>query len=111
VLPQSGSKTAQFLDVPLKPLNLHERIDALEPPALEALPLSSIQISGRFSVSDAYAWVANCIPDLPPNASSEAQVLSFRSTFVGTYLVVELSEGRIVVRSDNVSALTIVKVR
>lgn len=33
----------------------------------------------------------------------------FRSSFVGTYIVVELSDGEITVLSDNLSVITIIK--
>lgn len=34
------NKTAQFLDIPLKPLNLHERIEELKDDIINELPLS-----------------------------------------------------------------------
>lgn len=40
---------------------------------------------------------------------SEKHTLYFKSTFVGTYIVVELSDGEIVVQSDNLSVITIIK--
>lgn len=54
-----------MLEIPLKPLNLHERIAALNPNEMEELPLSKIVISGRFTQSDGLQWISNCIPNVP----------------------------------------------
>jgi hypothetical protein len=52
--PNTGNKTCQVIDVPIKPLNLHGRVDKIEQEVLDKLPLSSIDISGKFSMSDAH---------------------------------------------------------
>jgi len=111
VVPRLESKnlTCQYLDVPLKPLNLHERVDQIAPEELAALPLSSIQIQGRFSLADAHTWVSNCLQDVPP--AGDYQTLFFKSAFVGTCLVLQLRAALIKVQSDNLSVLTIIKVR
>ena len=54
-----------MLEVPLKPLNLHERITALTAQEMEELPLSRIVIRGRFTQSDGLQWISNCIPNVP----------------------------------------------
>jgi hypothetical protein len=59
------------LDVPLKPLNLHERIDDIEEAIQSKLLLSKIKITGVFSLSDAHNWIQNCLPDVPPNVSAD----------------------------------------
>jgi len=90
--PSTGNKTAQFLDVPLKPLNLHERIDSIDENLKSELPLSIVKIKGKFSLNDAHNWISNCIPDVPPNAGHDDQNAShnlyFKSSFVGTFLFV-----------------------
>ncbi|CDW85212.1 bardet-biedl syndrome 7 protein [Stylonychia lemnae] len=111
--PSTGNKTAQFLDVPLRPLNLHEKIDAVDENLKSELPLSQISINGKFSLTDAHNWISNCLPDVPPNVSSDEQdqvhTLYFKSTFVGTFLFIELQKAKIIVESDNISVITIIK--
>lgn len=68
VLPK-GSSTCQVIDVELKPLSLHERIDAIDQSILEKLPLSSIGIKGKFSLTDAHNWISQCLPDVPQNVN------------------------------------------
>ena len=95
-------------------MNLHERINDLDKDTYDSLMLSTIKILGRFSLSEAHHWVSNCLPDFPPNVSQdeEDQVhkFQFKSTFVGTYLFLELSKQQIIIKSDNLSVMTIIKV-
>lgn len=41
-----------MLEIPLKPLSLHERVTTLTPEEMASLPLSKIVIRGRFSQQD-----------------------------------------------------------
>lgn len=54
VMPQA-SNTSQVIDVELKPLNLHERIDSI--PELEQLPMSRLSLKGRFTMTDGHNWI------------------------------------------------------
>ncbi len=68
VIPRGGDMvTCQVLDVELKPLNLHERIESLKEDERESLPLSKVTLKGRFSVSEALGWIGSCLPDVPHN--------------------------------------------
>lgn len=73
-----------------------------------------IKIEGKFSLSDAHTWISNCLPDFPPNVSHEEEEKThnfvFKSSFVGTYLIMELKKGKILIESDNISVITIIKV-
>ena len=73
VIPKAdnGNKTCQCLDIPLKPLNLHERIEKVEDSVWELLPLSRIKMLGNFSLSDAHNWISNCLPDVPLNGAQD----------------------------------------
>ena len=82
-----------MLDIPIKPLNLHERINTIEKEDYERLMLTKIKIGGRFTSSDAFYWISRCIPDVPPNVNIEEDeninsTLYFKSLFVGTYLII-----------------------
>lgn len=101
-----------MLEIPLKPLNLHERISALTPNEMEELPLSRIVLGGRFSQSDGLQWVANIIPNVPNvigDGQSSTLTYFFRSSFTKTVLVVQIEEESITVQSDNFSVITIIK--
>jgi Bardet-Biedl syndrome 7 protein len=79
------------------------------------MPLTQIKISGKFNLSDAHSWISNCIPDVPPNVSSDdhdqVHTYFFKSLFIGTHLILEMSKGNILLKSDNISVLTIIKVK
>lgn len=68
VLPKD-SNTSQVIDIELKPLSLHERVDSIQ--NRDQLPLSTISILGKFSLTDAHNWISVCLPDVPQNVSHE----------------------------------------
>jgi len=101
-----------MLDIPLKPLNLHERINVLNASEIEELPLSKIVIRGRFSQQDGLQWISNCLPNVPTvigDGGTNKLTYTFRSSFTRTYLIVEIEDEAITVQSDNFSVITIVK--
>ena len=101
-----------MLEIPLKPLNLHERVSSLPAHELAELPLSRLVISGRFTQSDGLQWIANCIPNVPNvvgDGGTQTITYYFKSSFTRTHLVVEIEDEKIIVQSDNFSVITIVK--
>ena len=58
-----GNLISVGLEVPLKSLNLHQRISSID--TVTTLPFSHIKISGKFDTSEALTWIANSIPDVP----------------------------------------------
>lgn len=115
ILPQASTKnrTAASLQIPLKPLSLHERISEIKPEIFVDLPLSEIVITGKFSLSEGVQWVSNCLPDVPTSHSESDEgkmsTFFFKSSFLGTYLICQIENGTINVKSDNFSVMTIVK--
>lgn len=101
-----------LFEVPLKPLNLHERVPGLDPNEMEHLPLSEIVVRGRFSQQDGLQWVSNCLPNVPNvigDSGAATLTYTFRSCFTHTFLIVEIMDQTITVQSDNFSVITIVK--
>jgi len=49
------------------------------------------------------------LPDVPPATHEEKEVLIYRSTFLGTVIEITVTASEIVIKSDNISAITIVK--
>jgi len=89
-----------MLEIPLKPLNLHDRITSLTAQEMEQLPLSRLVIRGRFSQSDGLQWISNCVPNVPSVVGDgNQQILTyfFRSIFTRTILVVEIEDATITV--------------
>jgi Bardet-Biedl syndrome 7 protein len=99
------------IEVPLKPLSQHERISSIAPELLDQLPWSTLKVSGSFSYAEAVNWCSHFVPNISQSQSESAlkQTFYFKSCFTQTYLFMEVQQNSIVVRSDNISAITIVK--
>ena len=90
-------------------MNLHQRVGEIQLP--EDVPLSVLRFKGTFSADNAMQWISSCINDVPTQAgeSEELVKMYFKSTFIDTIIVVEVSPGLLEVKSDNLSAITIIK--
>jgi hypothetical protein len=107
ILPH-GEQTAISLEIPIKALNLHAR-SQISDSQLGGLPVSTIEIRGSFSVDDALAWLNDCLPDVPMSSTESKLVIGYKSAFLGTLLQVRVSDNSIVVQTDNLSVLAIIK--
>jgi Bardet-Biedl syndrome 7 protein len=109
ILARTGSenvdRSAMEIKIPIKPLSLHSRIHKLP----EGRPMSHVKISGSFSMGQAHQWVLNALPEVPEMAQGESAYFIYESTFVGTVLTVNYTAGEVVMMSDNVSSLAILK--
>lgn len=108
-----GSTACQSLEVPLKPLNLHQKVHELS----EDLILSTLTITAaNLTISDLMEWVSNILPDVPSIVDQAKSSIKFiyKSSFLGSYLSLNIShtdaQGEIIIQSDNYSVLTIMKV-
>jgi Bardet-Biedl syndrome 7 protein len=118
IMPKLAPKTCQRAELRIKPLSLHEKVykEAIAA-ELASRPLSTLTLTGAFSLPDVHAWVQLCLPDvsakLAPSSGGDAaggtQILYFKSTFLQTILTVEYSKGRCVFRSDSLTSISIVK--
>ena len=118
----------QSLEIPLKPLNLHQKIQQLDEATQSRLMLSSLRISNKnLDIEDSLQWIGNILPDVPSYIDSALQTVTFyyQSSFVGSYLIITLRAplfgddsdpnnesanfGRIDIQTDNYSVLTIMK--
>ncbi|KAL0212018.1 hypothetical protein RCL1_005644 [Eukaryota sp. TZLM3-RCL] len=91
--------------IPLKPLALHHII-AQVPPMVDT---SEVSITGTFSVSEAYRWLVQLVPGMSERLVSDSGTLSCVSLFSGAYLSISYRSGAIVAKSDNITALSIIK--
>jgi hypothetical protein len=49
------------------------------------------------------------LPEVPPSGSEEKLTLGYKQSFLGTLLLVKLQANQIVVTTDNLSVLAIIK--
>eukprot|EP01017_Pseudomicrothorax_dubius_P042816 TRINITY_DN7043_c0_g1_i3.p1 TRINITY_DN7043_c0_g1~~TRINITY_DN7043_c0_g1_i3.p1 ORF type:complete len:729 (-),score=128.21 TRINITY_DN7043_c0_g1_i3:32-2218(-) len=107
VIPVANPKTSQSLQIPVRPLSLHERI--VETSLDEgSLPLNILTIKGSFSFSDMNSWMNQALPEVPKTEDEQARVI-YRSTFVGTVLIADYQAGSAIFKSDSISTITILK--
>jgi len=73
--------------------------------------MSLLKFKGSFSADNAMQWISSCINDVPTQTSESEELVKmyFKSTFIDTVIVIEVSPGVLEVRSDNLSAITIIK--
>eukprot|EP00047_Mylnosiga_fluctuans_P014175 m.36010 g.36010 ORF g.36010 m.36010 type:complete len:696 (-) comp5369_c0_seq1:161-2248(-) len=92
---------------PIRALSLHHR--AAEGLSAGAGPINTLTLTGAFSLSDIHGWLALCLPDLPEKAPKEVNEFSYRCSLIDTRLECAYQHGQAVVRTDSLSALSIVR--
>lgn len=112
VTPRTTPKSIlrRVFDIPA--LSLHQRV--AEDPASGSDPaadpsMSSIILSGNFSIKDAHAWVYRSFLDVPANVTSDECRLTFRNTFSQALLYVRYRRGELFAGSHNLSALAVLR--
>ena len=65
ILPQK-SNMCQSLEIPLKPLNLHQKIDVIDEYTRGKLMLSRLCVKNQnLDIEDSLQWIQNILPDVP----------------------------------------------
>eukprot|EP00002_Diphylleia_rotans_P015635 TRINITY_DN3026_c0_g1_i5.p1 TRINITY_DN3026_c0_g1~~TRINITY_DN3026_c0_g1_i5.p1 ORF type:complete len:286 (-),score=60.03 TRINITY_DN3026_c0_g1_i5:289-1146(-) len=108
IIPRSTPKCCQVVSHPIKPLSLHQRIASIDEESI-GRPLNELRITGSFGLAEAHAWVIFCLPDVPEKVTTEDVFYCFQSTFLGTYLFCRYKKGYLVLRSDSISTISILK--
>lgn len=107
VVPRMAPKTCQCASFTLKPLALHEKVASGVNAGARAV--TTLKISGDFSLADIHAWASSALPELPPRLSADEARFDFHSTFLDTKLTAEYKRGFATFASDNPSTISIVK--
>jgi len=105
VLPSTNPKTAHLINLPIKPLSLHEKLSD----SPKDIPLNELKLTGPFTVMDMHQWLSMCVNELPSRPTDDEMVVSYRSTFVGTVLVGRYSKGTASFKSDSIMTISVMK--
>lgn len=105
VLPQTNPKVAHLVTLAVKPLSLHEKISDVP----NDIPMNELKLTGNFTVADMHQWLCLCVNELPSRPTDEEMVISYRSTFVGSFLHGKYGRGYATFRSDSVSTIGVLK--
>ncbi|GAB5369764.1 hypothetical protein AAMO2058_001433800 [Amorphochlora amoebiformis] len=110
VIPKANPKTSQRIQIPIKPLSLHQKLEYKEVvKLLENIPTSGLVITGGFSLAQVHGWVSTVFPAVPTRLKSERVELGYRSCFTGSSIRCNYVKGKAEFESDNVTALSIIK--
>jgi len=105
VLPQTSPKTAHLVTLSVKPLSLHEKITEAPPD----IPMHELRLTGPFTVMDMHQWLTLCVNELPSRPTDDEMVITYKSTFVGTYLHGRYSKGSGSFKSDSITTISVLK--
>lgn len=106
VTPRAEPRTAHLSRHTVAPLSLHTRTHKFD----HQRPHSTLVLSGDLSMSEVHSWLRLCLADVSERCpSTETASAVFKSTFLGTQLLVTYSRGRVEFKSDNISTISIVK--
>jgi Bardet-Biedl syndrome 7 protein len=105
IVPKLTPKIAKVETFQIKPLALHERVHEL--PEDDNRLLSTLNVSGAFSVAEIHSWVSACLEGLPEKVLKDEVEYFFRSTFQGTVLYVKMKKGEAIFRSDNATTISV----
>lgn len=106
VAPTTVPKVAQSCTFKIKPLSLHRRAHN---PDLANHILSSVKVTGSFSLAEMHAWISSCLPEMPDRCTEDEISIVFESTFLETILACQYKKGEAHFQSDNICALAVLK--
>uniref|UniRef100_A0A7S1W7H6 Bardet-Biedl syndrome 7 protein homolog n=1 Tax=Neobodo designis TaxID=312471 RepID=A0A7S1W7H6_NEODS len=109
VTPRTTPKSVLKRTFDIPALSLHQRFsedlgNGQPDPSVDPA-LSTVVMTGSFSMKDAHAWMFRSFFDVPVNVGGEEARLAFRNTFSGVPLYVRYRRGELVMASHNLSAL------
>ena len=73
------------------------------------MPVSTIEINGEFDIDEALAWLNDCLPDVPMSSTDSRLSIGYKSAFLGTLLSLKVKDKSILVKTDSLSVLAIIK--
>ncbi|KAF5285041.1 hypothetical protein FQR65_LT02353 [Abscondita terminalis] len=106
VTPIIQPKCCQVRQFEIKPLSMHFRVHTFD----KKRPINTLTIKGQFSLAEIHSWVYQCIPEVPEKPMfTEATVLYFESTFLGSLLECNFQKGDGKFTSDNISSISVIR--
>ena len=109
-----GARPCNKVQLALKPLHLHQKAN-LEPAQWEqwAAQLSTLTLTGSFSLAEIHTWLSLCLPGLPPHVPTlqrdECIDALYDNVYTHSPLRLQYKKGHCALTSDNLSALATVK--
>ncbi|KAL3157729.1 hypothetical protein ABBQ32_012156 [Trebouxia sp. C0010 RCD-2024] len=106
VVPQTCPRVCKAAVHVIKPLCMHHRLTSCE----SSVPMNELQITGKFDMADVHNWLTLSLPEVPPRApTADHGILFFQGAVYNSILVCQYRQGELVLKSDNLSSLAILR--
>lgn len=104
-MPTTQPKIAYLMNLPIKPLSLHEKVSAVSTDT----PMNELKLSGQFTLMDMHQWLSLCVNELPSRPNEEDVTVAYRNTFIGSWLTGRYAKGSAIFKSDSIITISVLK--
>ena len=120
LIPHNKPKTAYIIDIPIKSLVLHKKLDTegdawertcvKEFCSLDEKVLNTLVIKGSYNASELNQILSSIIPEIPEKTVKDAIKYYFQSTYLNTVIGIEIENNFCIIKSMFLSPLMTIKV-
>ncbi len=116
LIPVNKPKTATIIEIPIKALSLHRRIDVKNPGDTtnilgeDDLSLNLLTIKGEFGASEINQILSFIIPEIPERINKESVIYYLESSFLKTKIEIRIENELCEIRSLFLNPLILIKV-
>lgn len=114
IIPYNKPKTAYVLEIPIKSLSLHKKIeendDLLMKNVIDENNVNVLNIKGKFNASEINQILSSILPDIPEKLNKETAKYLMQSTFLHTVVEINLENNVCQIKSNYLTPLIIIKV-
>ena len=102
-------QTAHSVTIGVMPLSLHCRTERPKIP-IEKMPLNILELQGYSSINQVHEWLRNILPNFPRRAMDQQnQAYFYENSLVGSLLAIEYLDNKVLLSSDSISTISILK--
>jgi hypothetical protein len=114
VIPFNKPKTAYILEIPIKALSLHKKIEELDEEndklIKDANCVNMLNIKGKFSPSEINQILKSIVPEIPEKLNKDSTIYYLQSTFLKTIVEISIESNSCKIKSVYLTPLIYIKV-
>ncbi len=115
IIPYNKPKTANVLEIPIKSLSLHKKIEEndekLKSNIQDDNNINVLNVKGKFNASEINQILSLILPDVPDKLNKETAKYIMQSTFLHTIVEIYVENNVCQIKSSNLTPLIIIKVK